>query len=123
MSDGTKRKQSGTPASTEPAGKHVLYVKTAGKAVGGEAPKPPAQILSVHSNNNRMGEIAEGYFNQVISKCFAIKVASVLAGEKELAWTPEMQALPSYDKAHSRGKITCLNKQTLDFWVKYIPIN
>ena len=69
-----------------------------------------------------MGEIAEGYFNQVISKCFAIKVASVLAGEKELAWTPEMQALPSYDKAHSRGKIACLNKQTLDFWVKYIPI-
>ena len=85
-------------------------------------PKPQVHILWVHSTLVEKGEVSKGYFNQVISRCNQIKIESIMKGKTELAWCPVMQGQPTYDKTHSRGKIVCLNQQTTDFWVKYIPI-
>ena len=98
--DGGKRKQTGTPASSEPAGKHS-YANTAGAAGCGSVPKPQVHILWVHSNLVEKGEVSEGYFNQVISRCNQIKVQGVLDGETEHAWCPAMHGQLTYDKIHS----------------------
>ena len=118
-----KRKHTGTPASSEPAGKHT-YANTAG-ADGGEhapKPKPQAHILWVHSNLEEKGKVSEGYFNLVISRCNQIKIGGILRGETEFAWCPDMHGQPSFDDINSRGKIVCRNKKIIDFWVKWIPI-
>ena len=112
---------SGTPASTELAGKHN-YAETVGSGGAGSVPKSKVHILWVHSSLVEKGEISEGYFNQVISRCNQIKIRGVLNGEAEHDWSPSMHGQPTYDKTNSRGKIVCLYQQTIDHWVKWIPI-
>ena len=101
---GDKRKHLGTPASTEPPGKRS-YVKTAGSGGVRSALKAPVHILWVLSTLVEKGEVSEGYFNQVISRCHQIKIKGVLKGEAEHMWCLAMHGQPSYDKSNSRGKM------------------
>ena len=101
---GEKRKHSGTPASTKPAGKHN-YAETVGSGGAGSVPRSKVHILWVHSSLVEKGEISKGYFNQVISRCNQIKIRGVLNGEAEHDWSPSMHGQPTYDKINSRGKI------------------
>ena len=118
---GEKRKHTGTPLSSEPAGKvkclyvgKCLYTDTAGPKGNGSGQKSDdhIQILWVHSSTVDKGDLPEGHFHQVISRCNKIKIDGINNGEAEHMWCPSMRGQPIYDEAKKRGKIICLNKQT-----------
>ena len=99
---GEKRKHSGTPASTEPAGKRN-YVETVSSGGAGSVPKPKVHILWVHSSLVEKGDISEGYFNQVISRCNQIKIKGVFNSEAEHDWSPEAKLFASIKKPLTIG--------------------
>ena len=66
----------------------------------------------VNSNLVEKGDITEGYFNEVISRCNKFRVDRVLKGESEFAWCPSMHRQPTYDKAKSRGYSCLVPKDT-----------
>ena len=37
-------------------------------------------------------------------------------------WSPAIKGQPIYDEVNHCGKIICSNKQTVDFWIKYIEL-
>ena len=43
-------------------------------------------------------------------------------GDVAHKWSPAVKGQPIYDEVNQRGKIICSNKQTVDFWVKYIEL-
>ena len=123
---GEKRKHTGTPLSSEPAGKlKRSYVDSVGSKGTGSGLKSDdhIQILWVHSSTVDKGDLPEGHFHQVISRCNKIKIDGINNGEVEHMWSPSMHVGNlSMMKPKKRGKIICLNKQTADHWVKWIPI-
>ena len=57
-----------------------------------------------------------------MSLCNVIKCQGAIKGEPEFCWNTKLKRQPTFDAEKSRGKIVCGNQQTVDFWVKYIPI-
>ena len=84
--------------------------------------KKHEHTLWVHSTSTDKGDLPEGIFNLVILKCNKIKVDSINKGETEFLWSPSMKGQPFYDAVKKCGKIICHNQQTVDFWVKWIPL-
>ena len=122
---GEKRKHTGTPLSSEPPGKlKCSFSNVAGSRGDGSGPKSKDHVLVlwVHSNTVDKGELPDVHFHQVISMANKIKIDGINNGEVEHMWSPSMHGQPIYDPVKKRGKIICLNKQTADHWVKWIPI-
>ena len=120
--DATKRKRTGTPGSSEPPSKKSLTTGGSYSQAAGGSPPPPTQTLWVHSNDVDKGPIEKDIFFEIVSQCNIIKNQGAISGEPEFCWKSNLIRQPSYDAENSRGKIVCGDKQTLDFWVKYIPI-
>ena len=68
------------------------------------------------------GPIEKDIFFEIVSQCNIIKNQGAIRGESEFCWKSNLKRQPSYDAESSRGKIVCGDQQTVDFWVKYIPI-
>ncbi len=121
-SAGDKRKGA-TPSSSEPVGKSskTSYADAANRgAKRANAKKDHEEILWVHSTEKEKGPVSESIFFSVISKINAIKVRAINNDDESHIWSPAVKGQPIYDHVNERGKIVCTNKQTIDFWVKYI---
>ena len=77
--------------------------------------KRPKSCGSIPIYLTEKGDITEAYFFGVIFRCNKFRVDRALKGDPEFAWCPSIHRQTTYDKAKSRGKITCLNQQTADF--------
>ena len=77
-------------------------------------------ILWVHSTKVERGDIPKEYFERVIAKVNALKIEEVLTGNEEHRWHLVTGGQPTWED--SKGKITCLNQQTVDYYVKMVPI-
>ena len=121
--DVSKRKRTGTPGSSEPPSKKSLTTgESYSRVAGAIPPPPPTQTLWVHSHDADKGPIEKKIFFEIVSQCNIIKNQGAISGEPEFCWKSNLIRQPSYDAENSRGKIVCGDQQTLDFWVKYIPI-
>ena len=123
--DASKRKRTGTPGSAEPPPKKSSLVDgQAYSRVAGATPatKSTTQTLWVHTHNVARGPIEKDVFFEIVSRCNVIKCQGAIKGEAEFCWNINLKRQPTYDDKHSRGKIVCGNQQTVDFWVKFIPI-
>ena len=121
-SAGDKRKGA-TPSSMEPVGKSskTAYADAANRAAArANAKKEHEEILWVHSTEKEKGPVSESIFFSVISKINAIKVRAINNDDESHIWSPAVKGQPVYDHVNNRGKIVCTNKQTIDFWVKYV---
>ena len=121
-SAGGKRKGA-TPSSQEPKGKSskMSYVDAANRvAARANASKDHEQILWVHSTEELKGPVSKSIFFSVISKINAIKIRAINNDDESHIWSPAIKGQPVYDHVNERGKIICTNKQTVDFFVKYI---
>ena len=86
------------------------------------ATKSTTQTLWVHTHNVARGQIKKDVFFEIVSRCNVIKCQGAIKGEAEFCWNINLKRQPTFDDEHSRGKIVCGNQQTVDFWVKFIPI-
>ena len=122
--DAAKRKDTGTPGSAEPPSKKSLTTGQSYSRVAGVAPPPQSttQTLWVHSHDADKGPIEKDIFFEIVSQCNILKNQGAIRGESEFCWKSNLKRQPSYDAENSRGKIVCGDQQTVDFWVKYIPI-
>ena len=68
------------------------------------------------------GPVSESIFFHVVSRCNLIKIDAINNGDETHMWSPGIKGQPIYDEVNHRGKIICCNKQTVDFWVKYIEL-
>ena len=119
---GEKRKGA-TPLSTEPVGKSSkTHYADAAKQSSQRAKKAHEEILWVHSTEEEKGPVSESIFFYVISRINAIKINAINNGDESHSWSPAVKGQPIYDHVNQRGKIVCTNKQTVDFWVKYIEM-
>ena len=122
----TKRKQDFTPDSNEPLVKQLQQLTSfAAAAVGssGTGSKSRSSFshtLWVHSTEVEKGDILKEYFKRVITKVHALKVKDVLIEGLEHRWHMCTGGQPSWED--SKGKIICLNQQTIDYFVKMVPI-
>ena len=76
----------------------------------------------VHSTEEEKGPVSESIFFFVISRINAIKIKAIINDDESHTWSPAIRGQPIYDHVNQRGKIVCTNKQTVDFWVKYIEM-
>ena len=123
-SAGEKRKGA-TPSSSEPVGKSskTNYADAANRgAKRANAKKDHEEILWVHSTEEEKGPVSESIFFFVISRINAIKIKAINNDDESHNWSPAIRGQPIYDHVNQRGKIVCTNKQTVDFWVKYIEM-
>ena len=122
--DASKRKRTGTPGSAEPPSKKSLTTGESYSRVAGAVPSPNStiQTLWVHTHDADKGPIEKDIFFEIVSQCNIIKNQGAIRGESEFSWKSNLKRQPSYDAENSRGKIVCGDQQTVDFWVKYIPI-
>ena len=86
------------------------------------AKKDHEEILWVHSTEVEKGPVSESIFYFVISRINAIKIKAIINDDESHTWSPAIRGQPIYDHVNQRGKIVCTNKQTVDFWVKYIEM-
>ena len=122
--DASKRKRTGTPGSAEPPSKKSLTTGESYSRVAGADPTPKStiQTLWVHTHDVDRGPIEKDIFFEIVSRCNVIKNQGAIKGESEFCWKSNLKRQPTFDAENSRGKIVCGNQQTVDFWVKYIPI-
>ena len=121
----SKRKRTGTPGSAEPPPKKSSLVdgQTYSRAAGADpTSKSTTQTLWVHTHNVDRGPIEKDIFFEIVSRCNVIKNHGAIKGEPEFCWNTKLKRQPTFDAKKSRGKIVCGKQQTVDFWVKYIPI-